>query len=223
MHLSDWVIEIAIIIFYPLLAILRFFLPLKVLNPHPRQRLPIVIVERWVTQNPLHIIIKWYLEKRGWRVYLVNFTVFQGDFATSAFALKRFLQINGLSEVILIGISLGSLTCLEYLQRLGGWEKVNKFIAIGAPFHGTSMVAVFFPFRSGRESFPKSTYLQGWENENLVNKAKIFSLYARYDELVPKESSLLEGVRNQEINVVGHNNLHVWKKETFEAIDSILK
>src|ERR1035437_3227591 len=108
--LKYWGREILLIVFFPFFDFFGLLFPLSKLNPAPTQASPIVVVERWMSLNPAHILMKNYLEKRGFTVYLVNFSLLKGDFIDSARGLEKFIKENNLKNITLVGVSFGSIT-----------------------------------------------------------------------------------------------------------------
>ena len=108
--------EIGLIIFYPISSVFAQIVKRNELEGHGDGKV-IVIVERWLSKNVKHIYWKHYLEKRGYRVYLANFTLYKGSFEQSAVSLKKYLEKRELTDIILVGISSGALTSLVYLQE----------------------------------------------------------------------------------------------------------
>lgn len=56
----------------------------------------------------------------------------------TAMELKRFIDENRYSNVILIGHSMGGLVCTSYLSDITNRPKIDKFIALGTPFLGSN-------------------------------------------------------------------------------------
>lgn len=208
--------EFFLMFLYPLFSILVHFVPKKALvgNKHGRT---IVIVERWLSMNIKHVFWKYYLEKKGFDVHLVNLPLRKGSFDNSAHDLKRYIEKNSLDDVILIGISSGALSSLVYLQEYGGWDRVEKFISVGAPFRGTNMAAFLSYCYSGRELLPNSKFVKKISSYKILNPEKIVCIRAKLDEMVPK-GSVLPGTKEVVMNVVGHNNLHIQVRSTYRKI-----
>lgn len=214
-----WGREILLILFFPFFDVFGLLFPLSKLNPAPTQNSPIIIVERWMSLNPAHILMKNYLEKRGFTVYLVNFSLLKGDFIDSARGLEKFIKDNNLKNITLVGVSFGTITSYIYLQRMSGWEFVNKFISVAGTFGGTPR-SYLFPFmKSGRQMTPRSKFVKELRSEPVQHPERIVCLRAIRDEMVPmRSSSELPGVRVEIIPVYGHNNLHMISSETFDHI-----
>lgn len=216
--IKHWLREILLVLLFPVFDVIGLIFPLSRLNPEPTKDSVILIVERWLSQNPAHFLMKLYLEKRGFKVYLVNFSLFQGDFMDSSRSLAKFIEKNNLENITLVGISFGSITSYLYLQRFSGWEKVKRFIAIAPPFQGTSRANLFLFLRSGRQMRPGSQFIKNYLSEKVINPDKILCIRALRDEMVPTKNSLLEGINVEIVRVYGHNNLHILSKKAFSLI-----
>jgi pimeloyl-ACP methyl ester carboxylesterase len=216
-YIAQLASELFLMLFYPLLTLTRFSLPLSQRNPQPTKKTPIIIVERWFTPNPLHILLKDYLEERGFQVYIMNFPILRGDFQKSALKLKGFIDQRALTDFVLVGISFGAITSLLYLQELQGWSKTKRFIAIGAPFNGTLYAYLFFFIKSFREMVPESDLTKRLTQTNDYPE-KTLTLEAVFDQFVTKESGRLPKAPHLRVNILGHNNLHVFSTTVYEEI-----
>ena len=204
---------------YPALSFIAFFIPQGALKGHGDGK-TIVIVERWLTMNIRHFYWKYYLEKKGYNVYLANFPLRQGNFKESSEQLAKYIERHNLENITLVGISCGGLTAFDYLQNYGGWARVDKFISIGAPFQGTWM-AFFISFAySGRELFPFSSYIKLLKSYKPLNPEKIYCFRAQFDEMVPN-GAVLPGAHPVTLKIFGHNNLHIRIAATYREIAKI--
>lgn len=208
--------EIGLIFLYPLSALIISFLPQKLYQQDGKGE-NIVIVERWMTINIRHLYWKYYLQKKGFKVFLVNLPLYRGTFDDSSQNLKNFLESKKLTDVVLVGISAGALTSLIYLEEKSGWTRVSKFISVGAPFRGT-WGAVFLLFtHSGWEILPKSDLIKRIAKYDLQNAKNILCIKAKFDEMVP-HGAALPRAHKYSIDVVGHNNLHLRVRSTYKKI-----
>lgn len=212
--------EISLIVLYPILSAIVWFVPRHELKGHGTGP-NIILVERWLSVNIRHLYWKYYLERKGYNVYLANFPIRKGNFEQSAHQLARYIEKHNLSKVTLVGISSGALTALLYLQKCNGWERVDKFVAIGAPFKGTWM-ALFLSFAySGRELLPHSNFIRYISSFQLTNPDKIYCIKAKFDEMVPN-GSFLPHTHHIMVDILGHNNLHIRVRATYRKIIEIV-
>lgn len=210
--------EIVLIATYPFGRFVSLFLKDEVsLKP------TILFVETWYTKNVHHRKWKKFLEKKGFQVQIANFPIHKGTFQESAQKLKEYIDENDFSDLILVGISSGGITSLLYLEDFNGWNKVKKFISIASPFYGSPMAILTLHTKSGRELLPNSTLIADLKTRTIKNLDKIYCIHAKFDEMIPISSSILPGATNIQIDVVGHNNLHVDTRKTYEIVADIAK
>ncbi len=186
-------------------------------NPPKEPKGVIVIVECWFQNNDYHKLWQGYLERKGFKTYLLSYTKMDEDFKVTAEKLDRDIKNLKIENFTLVGISTGSLVCLEYLNTFSGWEKINKFVSVGAPLHGTKTALLLGFTKKGRDMLPNSKYIKNLLKQP-VPKEKMITLSASHDEFVPLKSSVLQGVPSQIINVYGHNFFHLNHKETYDLI-----
>lgn len=210
--------ELFLMFSYPISSVLALITRLEKTHNRNSRYHPIVIYEQWFIRNSMHILMKKYLERKGFSVYWTNYSIFKGGYNEGAKYLHDFIEKNNLHDVVLVGISMGGLGCLEYLQNYNGWNRVNKFISVGSPFKGTPW-ATFISFsKAGRQTIPNSQFIRHLFSCELKNPERIISLYAHIDQMVPSWSSRLHGVKNRVIHTNGHNNLHVISKSVLNYI-----
>lgn len=93
---------------------------------------------------------------------------------------------------MLVGLSAGGLTILEYLQNQNGWKNTHLFIAVGVPLHG-SPLAPFFPVNTSlKEMKPGSMFLENIYKKDILHLNKIYTITAHSDNLVPENTDSLQ-------------------------------
>lgn len=215
-YLFHWFLEFILVIIHFPLSILNYILPFH--HRHQDQKKgTILLVERWFRRNPLHFLMKYYLESQGFETHSINLPLLEGTFKESGKRLKEILDNLPDDQFILVGISGGGLSCLEYLAEHNGWSRTKKFIAVGVPFHG-AVASYLMPFSKPREELsPNSPYIQSVSEIKIINKDKIYCIAAKYDQMVGSENSFLDGTHKITIDMAGHNLIHTiwiptWKK-----------
>lgn len=207
------------IFLYVLSGLIGYLFPMDYVKRGEERKLPIVFVHGWFTQNPLYFFLKRYLESNGFSVYMTNFGLQLGNFESYSQKLKEYIENKNLIDVILVGVSGGSLISLEYLQNFDGWKYVKKFISMGGPFKGSPLayLALFSP--AARQMLPGSDFIKQFTGHRMLHPERIMCVSAWFDELVPRSSSELRGARNEVVDVIGHVNLQAFSKETYKLIE----
>lgn len=212
------VAELLLVVCYPLIGLAKFIVPLEKINPHPTKKETVLIVERWLSQNTGHLYLKTFLEKQGYRVYWTNISLVHGDFEESAVKLQSYISKHQLDNIILVGISFGAITSLLYLEDHAGWNKVKKFISVAGSFHGTPKAKLFPFFTSTKQVTPKSDFVKKLNERKLKHPENVVCINTRQDEMVPFKSALLANTKLEVVDIYGHNNLHIWSRDTFDLI-----
>lgn len=218
MRILEWCIEILLIFGYPFSTPLRLIVPLWSVNKNPIRDIPIVIVERWFSPNAMHIFLKRYLESQGYAVYMHNSSLIKGSFEDAAVDLKKFIHEKKLSNVTLVGISFGGISCLLYLEEQGGWKNVREFISVGTPFYGSYAAYALGIFKSVRQMVPNSRLVKKIKHISITYPKRIICLRTRLDEMAPFPNDALPGTIKRELEVAGHNYFHILSPKVFATI-----
>lgn len=211
-------IEGLLLVLFPLSIFLRFLLRFKYSSIKRNSKTPVVIVGQWFTHNALHLIMKSFLEQKGHPVFLFNYSIMRGGIEDGAIELEKFILQKEIRKCILVGISTGAVTSYLYAQKLKGWRRVAKIISVGGPFYGTPW-AIFYAFsQTGRDLLPGSKFILEMHKMKNQYPSKIVSVIPIFDEFIPKWSSILPNSRVKQIDIAGHNNLHIWSRDVFKII-----
>lgn len=123
--------------------------------------------------------------------------------------VESLLAATGATKVDIIAHSMGSLNSRWYIKFLGGEAKVDEWVSLGGPNHGTSFA--YFCFSTAcTEMRPGSTFLNelnaGDETPGSVNYG---TWWSPCDEIINPDSSVpLSGATNTETACISHSNLH---------------
>ncbi|MGE5041596.1 MAG: esterase/lipase family protein [Candidatus Levyibacteriota bacterium] len=219
MILINWILEL----FYWLLNGLSVFVPFDFDHTleNPTHTTPIVIVHGWMTGNVLYLFFKWYLEKKGFRVYMPNLGLQMEDLHIYPKILSNYLKEKQIKEPVLVGISTGGLVSIEYAQKIDGWKTVKKLITIATPFKGSYAAYLSVLSKSVKQLRPNSAYMRYIDESVEAHPQKVVHLVAKADQLVYRTSSTLPGIKTIIIPVIGHVKLHAFSQKTFEAVARI--
>ncbi|MGD1898855.1 MAG: esterase/lipase family protein [Phormidesmis sp.] len=171
---------------------------------------PVVLVHGiWNTAqifNPL----KSYLESAGWSVHTFSMTPCNGDAPIEVLAQQVAQFVDDSFSVHqtfdLVGFSMGGLISRYYLQRLGGLQRVEKFVAVCAPHYGT-LLAMGSQRLGVRQMRPLSPFITELNRDaHRLNKIQVSSLWTLFDWLIlPPWSSRLAFGHTARLTVAGHN------------------
>jgi triacylglycerol lipase len=129
------------------------------------------------------------------------------------------------SKVDIVSHSMGSLSSRYYIKELGGDKKVDEWVSLAGPNHGSSWA----PFCSLKyvscvEMKPKSTFLEelneGDETPGAVNYKTWRS--PRDLAVVPSRSVELTGAANEVLKGIKHSEFHE-KKSIYEEVRNFVK
>ncbi len=175
---------------------------------------PILFVHGWSESESLWSTMIRNFEREGWRREELNnwrYNTRQSNVTTASEVkakVEEVLRRTGATRIDLITHSMGGLNTRYYIKNLGGTEKVEKWVSLGGPNHGTSIANL-----CGEESCVEmrigSTFLtrlnEGDETPGSVSYA---TWWSSCDEFInPHESVLLTGATNNEAGCVTHVGL----------------
>jgi pimeloyl-ACP methyl ester carboxylesterase len=181
-------------------------------------RPPVLLIHGYLaTRGSLHLLGR-HLADRGHIVfsYPLGFPVNLGDIRDSAGLIARKVESivaqTGVTELDVVGHSLGGLVGLYYLKRLGGRHRVRRLIMLGTPTQGTWSALfglVTAPLgRASLQLLPGSPFLRELGEMPLPRGADVVSIGAVRDWLAPVSSTVLDGVRHIALPT-GHSGLLV--------------
>ena len=121
------------------------------------------------------------------------------------------LSVTGASKVDLIGHSMGGLSTRYYIKFLGGASKVDDYVSLGSPHHGTYLAIIPLAYLSigALEMRSGSSFLNSLNSgDETPGSVHYVCVYAYMDELVqPYWSAKLSGASNKGKWWVGHIGL----------------
>jgi triacylglycerol lipase len=175
---------------------------------------PILFVHGWSESESLWSTMIRNFEREGWRREELNnwrYNTSQSNVRTASEVARKVEEIlsrTGAAKVDLITHSMGGLNTRYYVKNLGGTEKVEKWVSLGGPNHGTT-TANFCLEESCREMRIGSEFLtrlnEGDETPGTVGYA---TWWSSCDEIInPDESVLLSGATNNAAGCVTHTGL----------------
>jgi triacylglycerol lipase len=167
-----------------------------------------------------------YLRAGGWEVFTPDLTPNGGQAGIDELAkqLEAFTEKHFRGRKLdLVGFSMGGLVSRYYLQRLGGLQRVDRFVSLAAPHHGT-ILAHCHHGNGCRQMRPKSALLQDLERDaDALQGVKFTSIYTPLDLIiVPARSSAIPQAKNIRIWASMHPSL-ILEKRCLRAVERALK
>jgi triacylglycerol esterase/lipase EstA (alpha/beta hydrolase family) len=130
---------------------------------------------------------------------------------------------SGQDRVDVVGYSMGALASRYYVQRLGGRERVRRFVSISGPQHGTWLAWLWFG-AGIREMRPGSALVRDLaSDDDPWGPVEVHVLYSPFDlVIVPPSSSRLPGaVETRTFPVLAHT-IMLFDPEVRDAVVEIL-
>ncbi|MFB2876090.1 esterase/lipase family protein [Floridanema aerugineum] len=120
----------------------------------------------------------------------------------------------------IVGFSMGGIVSRYYIQRLGGIDRVGRFITISSPHHGT--VLAYLLDRPGSiQMRPDSPFLADLNRDfAMLDRINFTSIWTPFDLMIvpPTSSQLLVG-RDVQVPVA----LHAWMITDPKAIAAVVE
>jgi triacylglycerol esterase/lipase EstA (alpha/beta hydrolase family) len=190
-----------------MVATLAILVPAGVAQAHN----PILFVHGYTESGSLWNTMIGRLEKDGWTKASLNnwtYNTSQSNVTTAkevATKVTEILKASGASKINLITHSMGALSTRYYIKNLGGESKVEDWVSLGGPNHGTSTANWCFQ-ASCTEMRANSTFLNqlnaGDETPGAVHYG---TWWSPCDEIInPHTSVILTGASNTEAECVSH-------------------
>jgi len=166
------------------------------------------------------------LSAAGWEAHAVSVLPSWGQLGIDELAGQLAGHVEKLiapsQRFDLVGFSMGGLVCRYYLQRMGGLDRVQRFVSVAAPHHG-SLLAWLIQNRGCRQMRPGSELLRDLASDaDRLRAIQCTSLWTPFDLTVfPPTSSLLPEAKCRRLWVVAHP-LMVWQNGCIRAVEEAL-
>ncbi|MEG3858502.1 esterase/lipase family protein [Microcoleus sp. herbarium12] len=167
------------------------------------------------------------LTELGWAVHSLNLTPNDGSLGLDSLAKQLADYINETFDpeqtLDIVGYSMGGIVSRYYVQRLGGINRVERFITISSPHKGT-LTAYSLPLPGYLDMRPNSGLLRDLNQDVTVLKRINFtSMWTPFDiMIVPSQSSQLPVGKQIKINIMLHRQM-VTEAQSINALVEELK
>lgn len=150
-----------------------------------------------------------YLQQQGWSIHSLDLIPNNGSVGLDRLGhqIADYIEQNFSPNqpIDLIGFSMGGIVSRYYVQRLGGLDRVQRFITISSPHNGT-WTAYFRPNLGGNQMQRNSAFLYDL-NQDVASLAQInfTSIWTPMDLMIlPAVSSRLPIGREVILSVPSH-------------------
>lgn len=192
----------------------------------PHRRNPVLLVHGLMDTSYKMRKISRYLQDLGWQVADINLNANTGETRLEILAGQVADLIDRTfaphQRIDLLGFSMGGLVTRYYIQRLGGLDRVDRFITISTPHRGT--IAANFSGRTGcMQMRPNSNFITDLSKDvDRLKQLNFTSLWTPFDLIIlPPNSSQLGIGTELKFPVVAHP-LMVADRRILNAIYSAL-
>jgi triacylglycerol lipase len=172
-------------------------------------RNPILLVHGLMDTSYKMRKISSHLHHLGWQVLDIDLMPNNGDSKLEVLAKQVADSIDRTfspdQPIDLLGFSMGGLVSRYYLQRLGGIDRVQRFISISAPNNGT--IAAQFSVRPGcMQMRPNSQFMTDLNSDiDRLKSLNFTSLWTPFDMIILPPSSSQIGIGTEiSMPVVAH-------------------
>lgn len=137
--------------------------------------------------------------------------------------VEELSAVNKAPHVDLVGFSMGALVSRFYVQKLGGKERVRRFVSISGPHAGT--ITAYALWNEGaRQMRPGSAFLKALEADpDPWGEVEVTAIYTPLDLMIlPSQSSVLRGAREVITVPVVLHALMLRDKRVLAAVERVL-
>jgi len=175
---------------------------------------PIIFVHGWSSSGSTWNTMASRFRADGWTAAQTvqwSYNTSQSN-ATTAQQLSTLVDqvraSTGSAKVDLISHSMGGLSTRYYVKNLGGGAKVDDFVSLAGPNHGTNTAFLCFQ-TSCRQMWPGSSFLTQLNSGDETPGTPTYGTWwSPCDEVInPDSSVLLAGARNTQTACLSHSGV----------------
>jgi pimeloyl-ACP methyl ester carboxylesterase len=179
-------------------------------------RRPVLLVHGWMGTRGVLTFLEKRIKRAGYPVFsidlgLLNVRDIEHSAEVVSAKVEKLSERMGFARISMLAHSMGGLIGLWALKKYNLAQFVDRFVAVGTPFHGshltTTGMVIFSPLiKTLWQMTPGSDFLRELHQGPLPTDVEIMSIAARNDFFVTPESAALEGANNVLIDG-GHASL----------------
>lgn len=189
----------------------------------PNGKNPVLLVHGIWDTSDIFSRVTPFLSELGWPVYGLN--LIPNDSSVGLDKLAK--QVKAFAEEVLgrdrpfdlIGFSMGGIVSRYYLQRLGGIERVQRFVTISSPHNGT-LIAYAQGLEGCVQMRPGSKFLEDLNRDaqEMLGQVNFTSIWTPFDAMiVPPKSSQMPVGREVQLPVL----IHRWMVSDRRCLNAI--
>jgi triacylglycerol lipase len=175
---------------------------------------PILFVHGWSESESVWTTMISNFSREGWTAAELNnwrYNTSQSNATTArevSTKVDEILRRTGATKVDLITHSMGGLNTRYYLKNLSGTAKVDDWVSLGGPNHGTTTANFCFSTACSEMRIGSAFLTALNEGDETPGTTNYGTWWSSCDEIInPDESVLLSGATNNAAGCVSHVGL----------------
>lgn len=191
------------------------------------ERNPVILIHGiWDTKTIFNKMSA-HLSQLGWSVHSLNLLPNDGSLGLDLLAkqLAEYIseRFHPEQSIDLVGYSMGGIVSRYYVQRLGGINRVQRFITISSPHNGT-FTAYSLPLPGYLHMRPDSDLLRDLNQDvTMLKRLNFTSMWTPFDAMIlPANSSRMPVGKEVKLNVLLHRQM-VTDSQSINALVEELK
>src|ERR671932_113867 len=173
------------------------------------KRNPVLLIHGIIRTSSVFRTMASYLLQRGWLVHTLDLTPNNATLGLDQVATQVANYVNKTfapeQPIDLVGLSMGGLVTRYYVQRLGGIDRVQRFIPISAPNQGTGLASLWHR-RACVQMRPGSAFLEDLNQDaQILERINFTSLWTPWDFIIiPARNSQMPVGQDVKLSVFAH-------------------
>lgn len=190
-------------------------------------RTPVVLIHGRSADAGVWATLKDHLVRNGFpedRIFTWEYDTSKSTNEVLAGQLAAYVNSLGAPRVNIVAHSLGSLPSRWYIKFGGGGQKVDRWISLAGPNHGTSLAYACALWDQGcKDMTPNSWVLSHLNEGDPTPGATRYTTFWSPDDgqILPPTSTQLEGAADIKADGLKHNDF-LWDPTVLDRLDALL-